>query len=116
MNRLKEARKAKGLTQTEVAEYIGLSQGQYSNWEKGGVKIDQVSLLRLAELFEVSVDYLLGGEAPTPPLTLDDFTFAMHNHSGQLTERDKQILLSLAQQLSEAHQEKETNGETDGDL
>ena len=60
MNRLKEARKAKRLTQKEVADYIGLSQGQYSNWERGGVKIDDVSLRRLAELFEVSVDYLLG--------------------------------------------------------
>lgn len=60
MNRLKEARKAKRLTQKEVADFIGLSQGQYSNWERGGVKIDDVSLRRLAELFEVSVDYLLG--------------------------------------------------------
>lgn len=60
MNNLKNARKAKGLTQIEVAEYIGLAQSSYSAWESGKTKIDDASLKRLAELFEVSVDYLLG--------------------------------------------------------
>lgn len=60
MNNLKSARKAKGLTQIEVAEYIGLAQSSYSAWESGKTKIDDASLKRLAELFEVSVDYLLG--------------------------------------------------------
>lgn len=60
MNHLKDARRAKRMTQTEVANFIGLSQGAYSNWERGESKIDNLSLARLAELFEVSVDYLLG--------------------------------------------------------
>ena len=62
MNRLKDARKAKGLTQTEVAQYIGIGQGGYSYWESGRSKIDSHSLSRLAELFDVSVDYLLGND------------------------------------------------------
>lgn len=60
MNNLKAARRAKGMTQVEVAKYIGLSQSAYSDWERGETKIDGVQLSRLAELFEVSVDYLLG--------------------------------------------------------
>lgn len=60
MNHLKEARRAKRMTQTEVADYIGLTQGAYSNWERGETKIDGQQLLRLADLFGVSVDYLLG--------------------------------------------------------
>ena len=60
MNRLREARKAKGMTQVDVANYIGLSQGSYSCWEKGRVKIDSMSLSRLATLFGVTTDYLLG--------------------------------------------------------
>lgn len=60
MNNLKKARKAKGLTQVEVAEKIGLSQSSYSYWERGTTKIDNISLTRLSELFGVSVDYLLG--------------------------------------------------------
>ena len=60
MNNLKVARKAKGLTQVQVAKIIGLSQGSYSEWESGKTKIDAISLARLAELFETSADYLLG--------------------------------------------------------
>ena len=62
MNRLKEARKAAGLTQIEVAKDIGLSQGQYSAWENGHAKIDGQSMSKLAALFGVSVDFLLGNE------------------------------------------------------
>lgn len=58
--RLKEARKAAGLTQQQVADIIGISQNNYSYWENGKVKIDNVSLQRLSEIFGVSVDYLLG--------------------------------------------------------
>ena len=40
MNNLKTARKAAGLTQTEVAANIGITQNAYSYWENGKVKID----------------------------------------------------------------------------
>lgn len=62
MNRLKEARRAAGLTQTEVAKEIGLSQSQYSAWENGHAKIDGPSLVRLAAILGVTVDFLLGQE------------------------------------------------------
>ena len=66
MNNLKAARKAKGLTQTEVANAIGLTQNGYSYWENGKAKIDREQIIKLAALFEVSVDYLLGNtETPT---------------------------------------------------
>lgn len=58
--RLKEARKKIGLTQKEVADYIGISQNNYSYWENGKVKIDNISIQRLSELFKVTTDYLLG--------------------------------------------------------
>lgn len=64
--RLKEARKAKGMTQIEVSRIIGISQTGYSDWETGKNRVDAVSLNRLAELYGVSVDYLLGSsEVPT---------------------------------------------------
>ena len=66
MNNLKAARKAKGLTQTEVANAIGLTQNGYSYWENGKTKIDREQIIKLAALFEVSVDYLRGNtETPT---------------------------------------------------
>jgi repressor LexA len=59
MSKLKDVRKAAGYTQAEVAEYIGLSQPQYSAWENGRSKIDHVSLARLADLFNCTVDALI---------------------------------------------------------
>jgi len=66
LNNLRAARKAKGLTQAEVAKAIGLTQNGYSYWENGKSKIDREQLLKLATLFDVSTDYLLGKETPTP--------------------------------------------------
>lgn len=60
MNRLKELRKKKGVTQSDVASFIGISQNNYSYWENGKVKIDAESMRRLAEYFGVTVDYILG--------------------------------------------------------
>lgn len=60
MNNLKLIRKSKGLTQSDVAKFVGTSQNNYSYWENGKVKIDNATLLKLADFFGVSVDYLLG--------------------------------------------------------
>lgn len=66
MNNLKKLRKSKGLTQEELAKYIGISQNSYSYWENDKVKIDNASILKLADYFGVSVDYILGRDDFTP--------------------------------------------------
>ena len=66
MNNLKKARKAAGMTQAEVSKAIGISQGGYSMWEKGLVKVDTETATKLADLFGVTVDYLLGRESERP--------------------------------------------------
>lgn len=60
MLRLREARRAKGLTQVEVAKIIGISQNGYSDWETGKNRVDLHTLQKLADLYEVTTDYLLG--------------------------------------------------------
>lgn len=62
--RLKEARKAARMTQAEVAKVLGVNQNTYSYWETGKTKIDNVSLSKLAEIFNVSIDYLLDIQPP----------------------------------------------------
>lgn len=66
MNKLREIRRLRDKTQTEVASYIGITQNTYSYWENGKVNIDNESLQRLADYFSVSVDYLLGREESKP--------------------------------------------------
>ncbi|WP_312611328.1 LexA family transcriptional regulator [Oscillibacter sp.] len=61
MNRLKEVRKERNLTQVQVAEYIGITQSTYSDWEKGKVqRMDNASIAKLSELYGKTIEYLLG--------------------------------------------------------
>lgn len=62
--RLKEARKNARLTQKEIASIIGVNQNTYSYWENGKTKVDNITLKKLAEVLNVSVDFLLGDEVP----------------------------------------------------
>ncbi|WP_258088149.1 helix-turn-helix domain-containing protein [Weissella fangxianensis] len=62
MNRLKELRKAKGLTQHQLANELGISQQSYARYEKGDREPNIATLIKLADYFDVSVDYLIGHE------------------------------------------------------
>ena len=65
--RLKEIRTNKGLTQTEVANNLKISQQAYANYETGKRQPDQEMLAKIADYFDVSVDYLLGRtDTPKP--------------------------------------------------
>lgn len=75
MERLKELREAKKVTQSQLGEYIGAKKSAISLWESGKRQPDQETLVRLASYFGVSVDYLLGREdspTPTQQNALDD--------------------------------------------
>lgn len=59
---LKKLRKTKGLTQEEIAERLHVTRQTISKWERGLSVPDSDLLIRLAEVFEVSVSALLGSE------------------------------------------------------
>ena len=62
--RIRELRDKKGIKQGELAKILGVSQGTLSGWENGKYEIANASLFALAEFFGVSVDYILGSDAP----------------------------------------------------
>lgn len=109
--KIKEQRKALGLTQTELGEKLGVQKNAVSKWETGRVDdIPGSKIKAMAALFGVTPSYLIDDEA-APSMTFDDFTYAMQNETKDLTEMDKQILLSMARQLNDARKRK--NGETE---
>lgn len=57
-----ELRKAKGLSQEELAEQLGVSRQAVSRWELGNTLPDIPNLVQLCELFSVSADYLVRDE------------------------------------------------------
>lgn len=60
--RLKELRLKKGLTQTELGEYLGVSKCAISLYESGKRNPSLENILELIYLFGVSADYLLGAD------------------------------------------------------
>lgn len=59
MNRIKELRTAKGLKQTDLAKQLGVTQGALSGWENENYEPDIKALKKMAEIFGVSIDYIL---------------------------------------------------------
>ena len=58
--RLKDLREDKDMTQTQVSEILGIQQTVYSRYERGFQTIPVEHLIKLADFYEVSTDYILG--------------------------------------------------------
>lgn len=58
--RLRDMREDKDLKQRELAEMLNVSQTTYSRYESGELDIPSATLIKLADFYNVSVDYILG--------------------------------------------------------
>ena len=58
--RLRDLREDADMNQTAVGKYLGMSQTGYSKYETGENDIPTAILIKLAALYQTSVDYLLG--------------------------------------------------------
>ena len=77
--KLKKARLQAGMTQEQVAEALGVSRQTISNWENENIQPSIDMLIRLAKLFGVTTDYLLGLDA-IPRLSIEGLTDAAVAH------------------------------------
>ncbi len=60
MIRLKALRLEKGCNQADVAEYLGITQQAYANYEREARQADYETLNKLSLFFNTSIDYILG--------------------------------------------------------
>ena len=60
MLRIKDLREDKDMLQKDVAELLNISQTNYSKYELGKINIPINTLKKLALIFDISIDYLLG--------------------------------------------------------
>jgi len=58
--RIRDLREDHDLTQTQVARLLGMSQTGYSKYETGENDIPTAVLIKLADFYNTSTDYLLG--------------------------------------------------------
>lgn len=88
--RLKDLRKQAGLTQVDVARKLGISQQAYASWERGAKKPTQENLVKIAQILNVSVDYIVGNLQETSD-ELDNIELLFRMNSKGLTDEEKEI-------------------------
>ena len=111
MNRIRETREGKGLSQKQVAIEVGVKSPSVSNWESGKTTPTPENYIAMARLFNVSVDYLLGrDDAPTPPAPpIDPHTYYAEKF-GPETQRIVDDLLARLQAMPEDRREDAARG------
>ena len=94
--RLKKLRKKEKLTQKDIATFLNISQPAYQQFESGKKKMNLETMEKLADYFNVSIDYLLG-KTDIPDLDLEiDIDNAIDNsvaYDGTpITDNDREII------------------------
>lgn len=106
MNNLKQLRKNEHLTQQKMADLCGITLRSYQNYENGLREMSYSSLIKLADFFGCSVDYLIGHQ--TNDLVylsgLSDMQKEMIEEVKQMSDDDLYILKGVLLRLK---QEKE---------
>lgn len=99
MKMLRTIRKERGMTMKALGEKVGVSESAISQYETGKREADFETLLKLSEILECSVDYLLRGDAENNFSSLES-TRPLPSANG-LTEKDKRdIAKDLEQMMS----------------
>ena len=71
MNRIKQLRNEKGINQEVLAKLLGLETAGISKLETGRVPLKDEYIIKLAEYFQVSTDYLLGKSSVKNPEVIE---------------------------------------------
>lgn len=88
-------RKEKGLTQMELAERLNVSRQAVSRWEVGAAVPSTENLKVLSELFETTVDYLLGDSDESYREIEDEQNQSSVKVVADIHKREQRILLSI---------------------
>lgn len=74
VNRMKQIRRSKGISQDFIADELGVTQASYSKWENNKTRPSYETLCQIASLLGVSVPYLMGDApaAAADPIAPDD--------------------------------------------
>ncbi len=111
-DRLIEAMSIRNLTQSDLVRLTGLSKPRISQYVNGTYEAKQKALYILAEALDVNILWLMGNDVPMdatskpaepqPPIQLDDFTYAMYQQSGELTEEQKRAILHMVEVMKQS--------------
>ncbi len=111
---ISKLRYEKGYSQIEMAEKLGVTKGAVGMWETDKRKPDYDALIKIADLFNVTTDYLLSHSVSESFKDIirekDDTTLRMINTFEMLDEDYKDILIGEAKKLLKQQRLEEKNG------
>lgn len=101
MNRIKELRKNKKMTQIRLSIELGVSQETVSAYEKGKYYPSFQSLLKMREIFGVGIDFIMGldNDKPNTSEKQDDLFLKIFK---DLCEADKKKAIAYIQGLNDS--------------
>jgi transcriptional regulator with XRE-family HTH domain len=99
-DQIKNLRKEHGWSQADLANRINADAGQISRYENGKITPSVEAVIRLAEIFDVSCDYLLLDDAPRRPYRAPaDPLLERLTDLDTLTDTDRAALLHILDSL-----------------
>ena len=100
---LKPLREEKNATQDSIAKLLNVQRYTYAKWEQGRAEPSINDLIKLAEIFEVSIDYLVGKEETMPTVhgtALSGLQHQLLSVFDLLSEVDKHKVIGYANALA----------------
>ncbi|CAN2247250.1 helix-turn-helix domain-containing protein [Bacillus vallismortis] len=95
--RIAALRKEKGLSQYELADRLGFSRGKLANYEQGTREPDYETLIKIADFFDVSTDYLLRGKDKSSNIITDDAKIVLNDPETFLAAKDGEVTDEILQ-------------------
>ena len=123
-NRFKELRLLHNYSQQYVADKLFVNQTAVSQWERGVTSPNHETLVKLSDMYGVSVDYLLGkSDVPTVQNskiknavrepTDDDIMFALFGGDQDVTEEDYEAVKAFASYIRDKRAKKTSGNNPD---
>lgn len=111
MNRIKEVREQKGLSQTTVAKDLKVNLRSFQRWESGEINMRQKNAQALADYFGVSVAYLLGYVIPKVELVQKVLELKQYRHlliGGDVYIAESDVIQLIEQLFEEVEESQRT--------
>lgn len=119
-NRIRQIRRINGLSGTKIADKLGISAQYYYDIEKGKRNLSAEMAAKLAEIFGVSTDYLLGISDEKEPILnnedLDEDIRTIQRAARRMSNKDRKKMMDLIRLTFEEAFNEDDDEDDDDDL
>lgn len=99
LENLRTLRAESGVTQKQLADAVGVSQQSINKYENHNIEPDVETLIRIADFFHISVDYLIGHATPSTELSVAETRLLAQYR--RLSKKQRECVSLILQTFSE---------------